>query len=75
MASKFDFESSEFKLFLVKDHSIHNEVDPDVNFFQDIPSFDLKYYSCIVVRQIFKNCYDDSVSIVHVNIRNIVMLY
>ena len=75
MASKFDLESSVFKPFLVKDHSIHNEVDPDVNFFQDIPSFDLKYYSSLVVKKNFKNCYDDSVSIVHVNIRNIVTLY
>ena len=45
MPSKFDCESSVFNPFLVKDISIHNEVDPDVNFFQDISCFDTKYYS------------------------------
>ena len=45
MASKSDCESCAFNPFLVKDNSIHNEVDPDVNFFQDILSFDTKYYS------------------------------
>ena len=44
MASKFDCESSVFNPFLIKDNSIHNEVGPDINFFQDIPSFDTKYY-------------------------------
>ena len=42
MASKFDYESSVFNPFLIKDKSIHNEVDPDVNFFQDIPYYDEK---------------------------------
>ena len=45
MASKFDCESSVFNSFLVKGNSIYNEVDPDVNFFQGIPSFDTKHYS------------------------------
>ena len=52
MASKFDCQSSVFNPFLVKDSLIHNEID--VNFFQDIPSFDTKYYSPPEVKQSFK---------------------
>ena len=70
MASKFDWESSVFNPFLVNDNSIHNEVDPDVNFFQDIPFFDTKYYSPPEVKQNFKNFSEDAVSIFHVNIRS-----
>ena len=70
MAFKFDSESSIFNPFVVKDNSIHNEVDPDVNVFQDIPSFDTKYYSPPEVKQSFKNFSDDAVSIFHVNIRS-----
>ena len=43
MASNFDCQFSVFNSFLLKDNSIHNEVDPDVSFFQDIPSLDTKY--------------------------------
>ena len=49
---------------------MHNDVDPDVNVFQDIPSFDTKYYSPPEVKQSFKNFSDDAVSIFHVNIRS-----
>ena len=68
MASKFDCQSSVFNPFLVKDSLIHNETD--VNFFQDIPSFDTKYYSPPEVKQSFKNFSEDAVSIFHVNIRS-----
>lgn len=43
MNSKFDCESSVCNPFLVKNNSIHIEVDPDINCFQDVPSFDTKY--------------------------------
>ena len=70
MPSRFDCESSVFNPFLIKDNSIHNEVDPDVNFFQDIPSFDTKYYSPPEVKESFTNFSEDAVSIFHVNIRS-----
>ena len=63
-------KSSVFNPFLIKDNSIHNEVDLDVNFYQDIPSFDTKYYSPLEVKENFKNFSDDAVSINHVNIRS-----
>ena len=70
MASKFDCESSVFNLFLVKNNSIHNEVDPDVNFFQDIPSFDTNITLPLKSKKSFKNFSEDAVSIFHVNIRS-----
>ena len=51
MASKSGRESSGFNPFLVKD----NEVDPNVNFFQEIHTFNTKYYSPSEVKQIFKS--------------------
>ena len=68
MASKVDCESSLFNLFLIKDNLVHNKVDPDFNFFQDIPSFGTKYYSPPEVKQSFKNFSDNAVSIFRVNI-------
>ena len=70
MASKLNFESSFFNPFLLKDNSIYNEVDPGVNFFQDIPSLDIKYYSPPEVKENFKNFFEDAVSIFHFNIRS-----
>ena len=61
MASKFGYESSIFNPFLVKCNSIHNEVDPDVKFCQDIPSFDNKYYPPTEVKESFKNFFEDAV--------------
>lgn len=75
IAFKFDLQSSVFHPFLLKDQSIYHEIDSYVNFVQDTSSFHTIYYSYLVVKQIFKNCYDDAVYVVHVNIRNIVMLY
>ena len=46
MNSKFDCESSVCNPFLVKNNSIHIEVDPDINCFQDVPSFDTKFLLC-----------------------------
>ena len=68
MASKIDCESSLFNLFLIKDNLIHNKVDPDFNFFQDIPSFGTKYHYPPEVKQSFKNFSDNAVSIFRVNI-------
>ena len=68
MASIFDSESFVFNPLLVKDNPTYNEVNPDVNFFQDILSFDTKYYSPPQVKQSFKNSSEDSVSIFYVNI-------
>ena len=50
---------------------IYNEVDPDINFFQDIPSFDTKYYSLLEVKESFNNFSEDAVSIFHMNIRSV----
>ena len=61
MASKSGYESSIFNPSLVKYNSIHNEVDPDVKFCQDIPSFDNKYYSPTEVKESFKNFFEDAV--------------
>ena len=70
MVSKFDSESFAFNPFLAKDNSIHNEVDLDVNFFQDILSFNTNYDSPSEVKQSFKNFSENVVSIFHVNIRS-----
>ena len=64
-----------FNPFRLKDQSIYNEIDSYVNFVHDTSSFHTIYYSYLAVKQIFKNCNDDAVYIVHVNIRNIVMSY
>ena len=68
MASRFYCKSSVFNPFLVKDYLIYNE-DSDVNLFQDIPSFDTKYYFTAEVKQSVRNFFYDTVSISHVNIR------
>ena len=52
-----------------RDSSIHDEIDPNFNFYQDIPSFD-KYYSPPEVKQSSKNFSEDEVSIFHVSIRS-----
>ena len=59
MASKVDCESSLFNLFLIKDNLVHNKVDLDFNFFQDISSFGTKYHSPPEVKQSFKNFSDN----------------
>ena len=54
MASKFDCKSSVFNHFLVKDNLIHNEVKPDVNFFQNIFLLTLNVYLSLLTNKVLE---------------------
>ena len=72
MTSESSFESLSYKPFSVDGNfTINAELDPDVNFFQNIYSLDTQYFNKDNAKTfVNKNISSDSFSVLHISIRS-----
>ena len=72
MTPEPSFESLSYKPFSVDgNHTVHAELDPDVNFFQNISSLDTQYFNIDDAKTyVNNNTSSDSFSVLHINIRS-----
>ena len=72
MTPEPSFESLSYKPFSVDgNHTVHAELDPDVNFFQNISSLDTQYFNIDDAKTfVNNNISSDSFSVLHINIRS-----
>ena len=72
MTPEPSFESLSYKPFSVDgNHTVHAELDPDVNFFQNISSLDTQYFNIDDAKTFANNnISSDSFSVLHINIRS-----
>ena len=72
MTPEPSFESLSYKPFSVDgNHTVHAELDPDVNFFQNISSLDTQYFNIDNAKTfVNNNISSDSFSVLHINIRS-----
>ena len=72
MTPEPSFESLSYKLFAVDgDLTVNAELDPDVNFFQNISSLDTQYFNIDDAKAfVNNNISSDSFSVLHINIRS-----
>ena len=72
MTPETSFESLFYKPFSVDgNHTVHAELDPDVNFIQNISSLDTQYFNIDDAETfVNNNVSSDSLSVLYINIRS-----
>ena len=72
MTPEPSFESLSYKPFAVDGNlTVNAELDPDVNFFQNISSLDTQYFNIDDTKTFVNNSISsDSFSVLHINIRS-----
>ena len=71
MTPEPNFEEMSYKPFEVDESiTVNPELDPDVNFFQNISSLDTKYFSLNETKNFVNNIDSKSFSVLHLNIRS-----
>ena len=72
MTPEPSFESLSYKPFSVDGNlTVNAELDPDVNFFQNISSVDTQYFNIDDTKTFVNNISSNSFSALHINIRSI----
>ena len=71
MTPDSNFESMSYNPFSVKDGFANSDNDPDINFYQDISSLDTHYFTPNDFQDNFKCFYENTFSLLHLNIRSI----
>ena len=71
MTPDINFESLSYNPFSIHESSMNSEHDPDVNFYQDISSFETHYCSPNDFQNNYQSFLKDFFFVLHLNIRSI----